>query len=76
MASTGARSTFSLDDAFSPPKTVEQTRKLVEGEGVLAMFGSSGTDEVKTAKSGGGFGPKKICPGVQLPGQEKKKGTN
>ena len=34
---------ISLDDAFSPPKTVEQTRKLVEGDGVLAMFGSSGT---------------------------------
>jgi ABC-type branched-subunit amino acid transport system substrate-binding protein len=34
---------ISLDDAFSPPKTVEQTRKLVESDGVLAMFGSSGT---------------------------------
>ncbi len=34
---------ISLDDAFSPPKTVEQTRKLVEDEGVLALFGSSGT---------------------------------
>src|SRR6516165_8772836 len=30
---------ISLDDAFSPPKTVEQTRKLVEDEGVLALFG-------------------------------------
>jgi ABC-type branched-subunit amino acid transport system substrate-binding protein len=34
---------ISLDDAFSPPKTIEQTRKLVEDDGVLAMFGSSGT---------------------------------
>ena len=34
---------ISLDDAFSPPKTVEQTRKLVEQEGVLFMFNSLGT---------------------------------
>ncbi|GGC90004.1 ABC transporter substrate-binding protein [Chelatococcus reniformis] len=34
---------ISLDDAFSPPKTVEQTRRLVESEGVLAMYGSIGT---------------------------------
>src|SRR5256886_16195521 len=34
---------FSLDDAYSPPKTVEQTRKLVEQEEVLLMFGSLGT---------------------------------
>ena len=34
---------ISLDDAFSPPKTVEQTRKLVEQDGVFALFGSSGT---------------------------------
>jgi branched-chain amino acid transport system substrate-binding protein len=33
----------SLDDAFSPPKTVEQTRKLVESDGVLAIVGSVGT---------------------------------
>src|SRR5215468_8343633 len=26
---------ISLDDAYTPPKTVEQTRKLVEQEGVL-----------------------------------------
>ena len=36
-------SLVSLDDAYSPPKTVEQTRKLVEGEGVLAIFNSLGT---------------------------------
>jgi branched-chain amino acid transport system substrate-binding protein len=34
---------ISLDDAFSPPKTVEQTRKLVEDDGVLAIVGSTGT---------------------------------
>jgi ABC-type branched-subunit amino acid transport system substrate-binding protein len=34
---------ISLDDAFSPPKTVEQTRKLVEDDGVLATFGAVGT---------------------------------
>ena len=31
---------ISLDDAYSPPKTVEQTRKLVEQEEVQIMFGS------------------------------------
>ncbi|MCC8946029.1 MULTISPECIES: ABC transporter substrate-binding protein [Bradyrhizobium] len=34
---------ITLDDAYSPPKTVEQTRKLVEQEEVLMMFGSLGT---------------------------------
>lgn len=34
---------ISLDDAYSPPKTVEQTRKLVEQEEVAVMFGSLGT---------------------------------
>ena len=34
---------ITLDDAYSPPKTVEQTRKLVEQEEVLFMFGSIGT---------------------------------
>lgn len=34
---------ISVDDAFSPPKTVEQTRKLVEDDGVLATFGAVGT---------------------------------
>jgi ABC-type branched-subunit amino acid transport system substrate-binding protein len=31
------------DDAFSPPKTVEQVRKLVEGDEVLLMFYMMGT---------------------------------
>lgn len=34
---------MSLDDGYSPPKTVEQTRKLVEEEGILANIGSLGT---------------------------------
>ena len=34
---------ISLDDAYSPPKTVEQTRKLVEQEEVLAIVGTIGT---------------------------------
>jgi branched-chain amino acid transport system substrate-binding protein len=34
---------LSVDDGFSPPKTVEQTRKLVEADGVLAIVGSLGT---------------------------------
>src|SRR6195952_3066288 len=34
---------LSLDDAYSPPKTVEQTRKLVEQEGVSCIFQQLGT---------------------------------
>jgi ABC-type branched-subunit amino acid transport system substrate-binding protein len=34
---------ISLDDGYSPPKTVEQTRKLVEQEEVLLIFQSLGT---------------------------------
>jgi len=34
---------ISYDDAFSPPKSVEQIRKLVEGDEVLAVFGPMGT---------------------------------
>jgi len=34
---------LSLDDAYSPPKTVEQVRKLVEQEEVLAIFHPLGT---------------------------------
>ena len=33
---------ISLDDAFSAPKTFEQTRKLVEEERVAVVFGSAG----------------------------------
>ena len=34
---------ISYDDAYSPPKTVEQTRKLVESDEVLVVFGGLGT---------------------------------
>src|SRR5215510_11399692 len=34
---------ITLDDAYPPPKTVEQTRKLVEQDEVQLMFGSLGT---------------------------------
>jgi ABC-type branched-subunit amino acid transport system substrate-binding protein len=34
---------ISLDDGYSPPKAVEQTRRLVESDEVVAIFGSMGT---------------------------------
>ena len=34
---------LSLDDGYSPPKTVEQTRKLVEEDGVAFIFQQLGT---------------------------------
>jgi branched-chain amino acid transport system substrate-binding protein len=34
---------ISYDDGYSPPKTVEQARKLVESDGVLFIFNSLGT---------------------------------
>jgi ABC-type branched-subunit amino acid transport system substrate-binding protein len=40
----GRKITFiSYDDAYSPPKTVEQARKLVESDEVLLIFNSLGT---------------------------------
>ena len=40
----GRKITFiSYDDSYSPPKTVEQARKLVENDEVLLLFGSVGT---------------------------------
>ena len=42
---------ISRDDGYSPPKAVEQTRKLVEEDNVLAIFGSLGTPVIlATAK--------------------------
>ncbi len=41
---------ISLDDGYSPPKTVEQTRKLVEQDRVLAIFGSLGTAHMAAVK--------------------------
>jgi branched-chain amino acid transport system substrate-binding protein len=34
---------LSLDDGYSPPRTIEQTRRLVESEQVLLLFSSFGT---------------------------------
>jgi len=34
---------ISLDDGYSPPKAVEQTRRLIESDGAVAIFGSMGT---------------------------------
>lgn len=34
---------ISYDDGYSPPKTVEQTRKLVESDDVLLVFQTLGT---------------------------------
>src|SRR6478735_11611136 len=34
---------ISYDDAYSPPKTVEQTRKLIESDEVLFVFNALGT---------------------------------
>jgi branched-chain amino acid transport system substrate-binding protein len=34
---------ISLDDAYSPPKAVEQTRRLIEQDEVALLFGSFGT---------------------------------
>src|SRR6266851_6098385 len=40
----GRKITFlSYDDAYSPPKTVEQTRRLVEQDGVFLMANPLGT---------------------------------
>ena len=41
---TGRKITFiSYDDGYSPPKTVEMTRKLVESDEVFLLAGSVGT---------------------------------
>src|SRR4249920_748321 len=34
---------ISLDDAYSPPKTVEMVRRLIEQDDVFLIFGSLGT---------------------------------
>src|SRR5436190_24265521 len=40
----GRKITFiSYDDGYSPPKAVEQARRLVEDDGVLLIFNSLGT---------------------------------
>ena len=39
---------ISYDDAYSPPKAVEQARKLVESDEVLFIFNSLGTPSNQT----------------------------
>jgi branched-chain amino acid transport system substrate-binding protein len=47
----GRKVTFlSLDDSYSPPKAVEQTRKLVEQDEVLAIFNPFGTPTATAAQ--------------------------
>jgi branched-chain amino acid transport system substrate-binding protein len=41
---------LSFDDAYSPAKTVEQTRRLVESDEVLLMFGAFGTATVSAVQ--------------------------
>jgi branched-chain amino acid transport system substrate-binding protein len=41
---------ISLDDSYSPPKTVEQTRRLVEQDEVLAVFDQFGTPTAGAAQ--------------------------
>jgi len=41
---------ISVDDGFNPAKTVEQTRKLIEDDQVLAMFSSLGPGAVAVKK--------------------------
>jgi branched-chain amino acid transport system substrate-binding protein len=42
---------ISLDDGYSPPKTVEQTRRLVEQQKVAFIFGSVGTAQNAAIRS-------------------------
>ena len=42
---------ISYDDAYSPPKTVEQARKLVENDDVLLIFNSLGTASNSTIRN-------------------------
>jgi ABC-type branched-subunit amino acid transport system substrate-binding protein len=37
---------ISLDDGYNPARTVEQTRRLVESDGVFAIIGSVGTPNI------------------------------
>ena len=38
---------ISYDDGASPPKTVEQTRRLVEQDGVAFLFNTLGTQTIQ-----------------------------
>ena len=48
----GRKITFiSYDDAYSPPKTVEQARKLVEGDEVLLIFRRSAPRRTRRSRN-------------------------
>ena len=42
---------ITYDDAYSPPKSVEQTRKLVENDEVAFLFSPLGTPGISATKS-------------------------
>ena len=42
-AAASTANVISLDDSYAPPKTVEQTRRLVESDEVALIFSSIGT---------------------------------
>jgi branched-chain amino acid transport system substrate-binding protein len=42
---------LSRDDGYSPPKTVEVVRKLVEEDQVLLMFGTLGTHPIPQSRA-------------------------
>ena len=42
---------ISYDDGYSPPKTVEQARKLVESDEVLFIFNSLGTRRTRRSRN-------------------------
>ena len=51
----------SLDDGFSPPKTVEATRRLVENEGAAFMF-----ETMDRAEFGGSATVPRRCQGCRI----------
>ena len=42
---------ISYDDGYSPPKTVEQARKLVESDEVLFIFNPLGTPPIRRSRN-------------------------
>jgi len=66
---------ISRDDSYSPPKTVEQVRKLVEEDNVLAMFYMNGSPGViATAKYLNGLGVPQLLSssGSSIPANVKE----
>jgi len=66
---------ISRDDSYSPPKTVEQVRRLVEEDNVLAMFYMTGSPSViATAKYLNGLGVPQLLSssGSSIPANVKE----